>query len=241
MGLIVLTSLLMTIALAQKLQLYAKRAQFFSVSEQISAEFKHSVDLILDNTAKKYRIYFHYRQKNEQNSDIFLRATTDVGILESAYLEAFGELASHLNWNKLMVLGTRELEHFLRDQNHTPSHEVVNDHPPGLWLESLREAIFRPWLVHRLSLLTQSLSAKTSALELSGWLEQLRLKGLGAQNLAILNASYAIGLTPLASNGFEIRWCFPSEITPREATSLCLALEEALSSSGLRVKVVAES
>lgn len=236
-----LTSRLMTIALSQKLQLYAKRAQFFSVNEQISGDFKHSVDLALDNTTKKHRIYFHYRQKNEQSSDIFLTTTTNVGVLESAYLEAFGELASNLNWNKLIVLGTRELEHFLRDQNHTIAHEVMNDHPPGLWLESLREAIFRPWLVHRLGLLTQSLSTKTNALELSEWLEQLRLKGLGAQNLAILNASYAIGLSPLAANGFEIRWHFPSEITPREATSLCLALEEALSSKGLRVKVVAES
>lgn len=175
-----------------------------------------------------------------QDDRLYLSLAGPVNQLELAYLEAFAELASKLNWAKLQVLGTRELESFLRDNNSTPAHDLDLTIPPGLWLEQLRAHLLSPWLYARLNGPSQALQAESSALELAEWLGRLDEAFWGKRIAPSISQSRAVGLIPL-SRGHEVRWYFPANADANNARELCQALEQSLRARGLTVKVVAES
>lgn len=175
-----------------------------------------------------------------QDDKLFLNLEGPVDELERAYLEAFAELASKLNWAKLQVLGTRELESFLRDNNSAPAHAQDLSQPPGLWLEKLRTHLLSPWLSARLYGPSQALHADTTALELAEWLGRLDEAFWGKRIAPSISQSRAIGLIPM-SQGQELRWYFPANADATSARELCRVLEQTFHARGLAVKVVAES
>lgn len=175
-----------------------------------------------------------------QDDKLFFTLTQLVDELERAYLEAFAELASKLNWAKLQVLGTRELESFLRDHNSTPAHALDLATPPGLWLEKLRTHLLLPWLSARLYAPSQTLHVETTAMELAQWLGRLNEAFWGNRIAPSISQSRAIGLIPMP-HGHEVRWYFPPNAEAQSARELCRVLEQTFHERGLTVKVVAES
>lgn len=175
-----------------------------------------------------------------QDDKLFLSLSAAIDEVERAYLEAFAELASKLNWAKLQVLGTRELESFLRDHNSAPAHTQELSHPPGLWLEKLRSHLLTPWLSARLHGPSQALHTAMTALDLADWAGRLDEAFWGKRIAPSISQSRAVGLIPLGQ-GQELRWYFPANAEAVSARELCLVLEQTFHERGLTVKVVAES
>lgn len=165
-------------------------------------------------------------------------------LVECAYLEAFAELASNLSWGKIQVLGVRELENFLRDHNHAPAHDDLGGRPAGLWLEFVRQAAFKTWLIARmegskLSTLSNNLSdVMPLAQALSHFTPEFwgpkAPKNLAQSVVGNVFWSHEASL-------WEIQWRFHADVSGEEALILCQALELVCQARGLRVKVVAES
>ncbi len=221
-------------SLSQRLQDFAARQLYVQDWQPALADLDQLQLPVLGTLA------FQWRQQ-----ELFLWPKNPPDLVERAYLEAFAQMAKNLSWSKLNILGVRELENFLRDHNHSPAHDHDQALTPGLWLESLRQGLLRPWFVTVLSgsALSQ-LSGASDAGELAHALSTLNSDFWGAKTPASVAQSTPMNLIPLdnsATTGWEIQWRFPADSDGHEAQAFCQALEFVGHRHGVTVKVVAES
>ncbi|MBH48911.1 MAG: hypothetical protein CME71_12155 [Halobacteriovorax sp.] len=170
----------------------------------------------------------------------------DISALERAYLEAFCALASTLSWAKIDILGTREVENYLRDDNVTPAHDQnTTETTPGLWIEALRNSIFAGWLKSRFHTIDGLPQGLDCPLELTKWLRRVSGEDFWGKKLKREYLSYEpVALIPpseMSGGTFEVQWRFDQTTDSDQAQLFCLSLEQFLQSKKLKVKVVAES
>lgn len=173
-----------------------------------------------------------------------LALNNDISQLERGYFEAFGELASNLSWTKFNLLGAREIENYLRDNNAALSHEAVVDSTPGLWIESLRSQLLEAWLRCRLLSHLSPYKGSINGLELTKWLEQINSDNIwGKRSKPIYDQCQIVAVIPpdISTGPWEIQWRFPVDIESYEASAFCSSLQSVLLSHSVAVKVVAES
>lgn len=176
--------------------------------------------------------------------EVHFTVSRQLPLLEQAYLEAFARLAAKLPWQKILLLGTREIENFLRDDNLNPAHIIGDQNQPGLWLESLRTRVMEAWFEYRFTRILSPGKIPESATDIESLAKKmltLNHMAWGDRALVDWHNSQIVGITPFEGSGVEIIWNFPSSIVPLHAQQICLALESVLKLKGIRGKVVAES
>lgn len=181
-----------------------------------------------------------------EKSSFQLMISTDSKLsdLDKAYLEAFCHLSRSLNFTKINLISYRDLENYLRDENHLEAHSRDFEHQILAinWIESLKKELMRPLFKN----FFDSISTKPihSAESLISGIEMINQKmKLQTRIGPHFSNSEIIALIPQAKSPlrYEIQWRFHFDIDPEMAKALCLSLEETLSSDSLMVKVVAES
>ncbi len=195
--------------------------------------FKAAIKWTCDPTAQTYALKLSLEQTLLQNYD-------------KAYLEAFCQLSQSLSLIKINLISARDLESFLRDENHIPSLPIEIEHNVEAikWLDTIKKELVKPLyrqLFDSIFMNIENLRASKSFLmaikELNSMIN--RQKRLGAS----VCSSEIIAVIPMddQSSQYELQWRFASDIESENAQALCLALEESLRFHGITGKVVAES
>ncbi len=219
---------------------FAKKGEFvFDLDQQQNSIHWHPV--VVD----EYKFGLGW-DCNWENSSFQLMISTDSKLceLDKAYLEAFCHLSRSLNFTKINLISYRDLENYLRDENHLEAHSRDFEHQILAihWIESFKKGLMRPLFKSFFDSI-QSIPIQSGA-DLIRCIEMINQKmKLQTRIGPHFNHSEIIALIPQAESPlrYEIQWRFHHEIEPEMAQALCLSLEESLSSDALMVKVVAES
>lgn len=166
--------------------------------------------------------------------------------LDKAYLEAFCYLSRSINLSKIALITYRDLENYLRDQNHIEAHSKDYEHQILAihWIECFKKALVKPLFKNFFETIVKSFHPISQADNLIACTDsinqEMKLHTCIGRDFS---SSEIIALIPqtISPLRYEIQWRFGSDIEPVMAQSLCTSLEEVLSSEGLVVKVVAES
>lgn len=225
-----------------RLNTFSSRGKFLLSGSD--AQYKwHPLSLALGQ--QNIQCSYAWNSSFEQDQ-LYISCRENISTIERAYVEAFCELASSLSWSKIEILGTRELENFLRDDNLSPAHDDFESGSiPGLWIESVRGVIFSGWLKSRLGLMKPLSEPQKGPLELAKWLQRLRTPEFWGKKVKPDFLKYEpVALIPTSADTsatIEIQWRFSENISPSEAQLFCSTLEQFLHEHAHKVKVVAES
>tara|TARA_R110000868_G_scaffold61524_6_gene187028 strand:- start:7927 stop:8625 length:699 start_codon:yes stop_codon:yes gene_type:complete len=229
---------------SKRLNIFASRAKFL-LSKQTADQVWYPFVLPLAGVDLDCR--YSWSSLPDSTADrLMICCAHEISQLERAYLEAFCDLASSLSWAKIDILGTREVENYLRDDNVTPAHDQnTTQTTPGLWIDALRSSIFSGWLKARFSTIKALPQALDCPIELTKWLRQASGEDFWGKKLKPEYLSYeAVALiapSETTSGTFEVQWRFDESTDSEQAQIFCLSLEQFLQSKNLKVKVVAES
>lgn len=220
-------------------------------------DFANNSKFILDFNQQESSIHWHRMMVDEfqfslgwdcdwENRSFQLMISTDSKLsdLDKAYLEAFCHLSRSLNFTKINLISYRDLENYLRDENHVEAHRRDFEHQilAIQWIENLKKGLMIP-LFKNFFVSIQSKPIQ-DPLSLIKCIEMINQKMKLQSRLGLhFSESEIIALIPQSQSAlrYEIQWRFHRDIEPEMAQALCLSLEDSLSSDKLMVKVVAES
>ncbi len=183
--------------------------------------------------------------KNSSKMSLNLAMNTDLQQIDRAYLEAFCHLSQSLNMVKIDLISFRDLENFLRDENHIEAHPKDLEHDINAikWLDSIKKELSKPLYSH---LFDAILVKFTNLHESEQFLEAIKDINTALSKQvrmpSMISESEIIAVIPMSVDPlqYELQWRFSPSIESEGAQDLCFSLEKSLRNNGVSAKVVAE-
>lgn len=224
---------------------FAQKSEF--VIEANQARLEHELVSWQQVRIEEYQFGIGWACDWEKGSfQLLISSESKLNQLDKAYLEAFCHLSRSLNFNKINLISYRDLENYLRDENHLEAHSRDYEHQILAinWIESFKKALMKPLFRHFFDSVLVESGPLSSPTMIFSCVDLINHKIKNQSRLGEhFFKSEIIALIPQrnALLRYEIQWRFHPEIEPDMAQALCSALEDSLSNQSIVVKVVAES